>query len=269
MSQVFTEPVLTKVLVEPNTAGSGSPNVLLAKESGTVLTNEGTTVINYHTLPTAAAGLQFTFVVQDSDGLRIVANTGDTIRFGDKVTAAAGYIQATLIGSYVTLVAINATEWVVTSSSGEWTDGTWGANSTHVDGSIYWKTPAATSNEAGVPIKAAGTTAAQGSASYVTQSASNRLTYTGTITRQLRVIGTFSLSAAATATTAKLHIYKNGSVVTGSTITRYISSADIGAVAIYATVNMAKDEYVELWCETNDGDDLTIQGGVFSLASID
>lgn len=116
--------VLNARLVEANTAGSGTPNALAATESNTVLTNEGSTAANYHTLPTAAAGLTFTFVVQDGDGLRCVANTGDTIRVIDKVTAAAGYIESTTIGSVVTLVAINATEWVAISIHGTWTDGT-------------------------------------------------------------------------------------------------------------------------------------------------
>jgi len=114
----------TARVVEANTAGSGAPNVLTDTESWKVLTNEGTTAKNYHTLPTAAAGYQFTFVVQDADGMRIVANTDDTIRVIDKVTATAGYIESTTIGSTVTLVSINAVEWYATSIKGTWTDGT-------------------------------------------------------------------------------------------------------------------------------------------------
>jgi len=117
--------LVARIPVEPNTAGSGAPNVLAATESRTVLTNEGATAANYHTLPTAAAGYVFEFVVQDADGLRIVADTDDTLRVIDKVTAAAGYIESTTIGSVVRLVAINATEWYATSVHGVWTDGTW------------------------------------------------------------------------------------------------------------------------------------------------
>ena len=113
-----------KWYTEANTAGSGAPNVLAASETFTQFTNEGTTAVNYHTLPTAAVGLEFTFIVQDVDGLRITANTGDTIRVIDKVTAAAGYIQSTTIGSVVELRAINATEWIAVTVHGVWTDGT-------------------------------------------------------------------------------------------------------------------------------------------------
>jgi len=114
--------------VEKSTAGSGSPNVITTgggnSESRKVFTNEGATAANYHTLPSAAAGLFYTFVVQDSDGIRVTANTADTIRVIDSVTATAGYIESTTIGSVVTLVAINATEWIATSIHGVWTDGT-------------------------------------------------------------------------------------------------------------------------------------------------
>jgi len=111
-----------KQTVEASTAGSGAPNVLTVAESGKILTNEGSTAQNYHTLPTAAAGLTFTFVVQDADGLRIVADTGDTIRIAAGVSAAAGYIQNSTIGSTITLCAINATEWVALGApAGTWT----------------------------------------------------------------------------------------------------------------------------------------------------
>lgn len=122
--------LLSSVLVEANTAGSGTPNAIAATESGTVFTNEGVTAKNYHTLPSAVAGYKFTFIVQDADGMRIVANTDDTIRVIDKVTAAAGYIESTTIGSVVTLIAINATEWIATSIHGTWTDGTWSYDDT-------------------------------------------------------------------------------------------------------------------------------------------
>jgi hypothetical protein len=108
--------------VEANTAGVGSPNLLLTTESRKLLTNEGAAAENYHTLPSAAAGMEFQFFCQDADGIRIVANTGDTIRIEASVSAAAGFIRSTVIGSGITLVAINATEWVaVNKPAGTWT----------------------------------------------------------------------------------------------------------------------------------------------------
>lgn len=113
--------LLSLVLVEANTAGVGSPNAITAAESNTVFTNEGASALNYHTLPTAVAGLVYTFYVQDTDGIRVVANTGDTIRINTSVSASAGYAESTTVGSSVTLTAINATEWVATSVIGTWT----------------------------------------------------------------------------------------------------------------------------------------------------
>ena len=106
--------------VEASTAGVGAPNVLTTAESRKVLTNEGSTAKNYHTLPTAAAGLTYTFIVQDTDGMRIVAAASDTIRLAGTISIAAGYIDSTTVGSTVTLVAINATEWVAVAINGTW-----------------------------------------------------------------------------------------------------------------------------------------------------
>ena len=106
--------------LEVNTAGVGSPNILTASESPSIMTNEGAGALNYHTLPTAAAGLTFTFIVQDANGIRITANTGDTIRVAGTVSIAAGYTDSTTVGSTITLVAINITEWIVTSLTGAW-----------------------------------------------------------------------------------------------------------------------------------------------------
>lgn len=108
-------------LVEANTAGSGSPNILTALESGTVLTNEGTTAENYHTLPTAVAGYEFTFIVQDADGIRVTAAAGDTIRVAAGVSAAAGFVRCATQGAVLRLVSINATEWIAVFQTGVFT----------------------------------------------------------------------------------------------------------------------------------------------------
>lgn len=107
--------------VEANTAGSGSPNILAVNESRKLLTNEGAGAENYHKLPSAAAGLEQWFYCQSANGIRVVANAGDTIRLGSSVSAAAGFVRSTVVGSSLILVAINATEWVALSLVGTWT----------------------------------------------------------------------------------------------------------------------------------------------------
>lgn len=239
-----------------------------AAESRELYTNEGDADGAGVTLPTAAAGLEFSFVVQAAQLFTITAAAGDTIRVGANVTAAAGYIRSNRIGDHVRLVAINATEWVAVAWAGEWTNGTWWAVTTHASGAIYFSAPAATSNAAATPIKCAGTTAAQGPASSVTQATTNRLTYTGTPTRTFTATATVSLSAAA-ATNAKLYLYKDGALITGATISRTMAGTETAPASISAVVQLATSSYVELWCETDDGDDITIQNGVLALTSID
>jgi hypothetical protein len=91
-----------------------------AAATGTVYTNEGDADGATVTLPTAAAGLQFTAYVQTAQTLTVTAASGDTVRIASSVTAAAGSITSAVVGSSVTLIAINATEWVATASVGSW-----------------------------------------------------------------------------------------------------------------------------------------------------
>lgn len=120
----FSTNTLPIFAVEANIATSGAPNILDDSESQTILTNEGATNKNYQLLPTAVAGLYYPFLVQSASGMRITANTGDTIRLGDKVTATAGYIESTGVGDWAILNAINSTEWMG-QAYGTWTNGTW------------------------------------------------------------------------------------------------------------------------------------------------
>lgn len=52
--------------------------------------------------------------------MRITANTGDIIQINGVASNTEGYCDSTSIGSSVTLTAINATDWVATSSVGTW-----------------------------------------------------------------------------------------------------------------------------------------------------
>jgi len=108
-------------LPNPVTASASGPVNLEDTDSGNLYTNEGATAEVVFNLPTAAANLEFTFIVQDSDGIQINADTGDTIRVAGSVSASAGLIETTTIGNTVHLKAINATEWVAISYVGTWT----------------------------------------------------------------------------------------------------------------------------------------------------
>lgn len=92
-----------------------------ASLSGRIYTNEGATGLATFNLPTAVAGLSFEFYVADTDAVRVVASTGDTIRVAGSVSATAGRIDNATIGGYVRLVAVNDTAWVAASTVGTWT----------------------------------------------------------------------------------------------------------------------------------------------------
>lgn len=93
---------------------------LKESDNGNLFTNEGATAIVPFVLPTAVAGYRFGFIVQDADGIRVTAATGDTIRDGASVSGAAGKIESTAIGSAIEIIALNATEWFVINKTGTW-----------------------------------------------------------------------------------------------------------------------------------------------------
>jgi hypothetical protein len=88
--------------------------------TGAVAGATGTIAVSF-TLPDApAVGDLVSFVVTDTDGLKVVANTGDTITTEAQVTAAAGYLASTRLGSRLTLRAESATSWYAVDVSGTW-----------------------------------------------------------------------------------------------------------------------------------------------------
>jgi hypothetical protein len=72
------------------------------------------------TLPTAAAGLSYSFGVIYDATVNVDANSGDKINV---LTNAAGdKIQATDVGAHVHLLAIDSTNWLVLKKHGTWAD---------------------------------------------------------------------------------------------------------------------------------------------------
>lgn len=113
---------LTGRVVEASTAGSGAPNVLLATESRKLLTNEGATAEAYNSLPASApVGTEFVMCCVDTDGIRLVAQSGETIRIDATVSASGGFVRSVAIGSVLVVVKINGTQWLATSKLGTWT----------------------------------------------------------------------------------------------------------------------------------------------------
>jgi hypothetical protein len=114
------------------TATSSAPNYSVTLTTSTNLSgiltrhaynNLGATARVDITLPTANVNrdLIYTFVCADTDGIRIIANAGDTINIAGTVSAVAGRIDSTQIGASVTLICIDSTQWIATSALGTWT----------------------------------------------------------------------------------------------------------------------------------------------------
>ena len=252
-------------LIEQSTVGAGAPNIITSEESLTTFTNEGTAVLNYHTLPPAQAGVQFNFICDDILGMHITASAGDTIRLESAVSVSGGYIHTEVVGGHVTLLAIDSTQWIALAVDAvDWDmDGLHTGPGTH--GEVYFSTPAATVLAAATPAKAAGTTT--GLHIHGFTHTDNRLTYNGVASHDFLINATTTLTkAGGGATIGHIYIAKNGVVEPGLEIRQSMAgSTDQVAMAIFGTVELATNDYVELWLSTDDGDDMTVQLGIMNI----
>lgn len=94
---------------------------ITAAASNTLYTNTGAAGTVIFTLPTAAVGLRYTFIVNAVQSLQVTAGASTTIRLGATVSAAAGNMANNALGSSVTLVAVSTTQWMATAIVGTWT----------------------------------------------------------------------------------------------------------------------------------------------------
>lgn len=115
--------LLAKAPAEVVVAGTGSPNVILETESGTVYNNTGAAENTVHTLPAASAGLVFVFINADNTyKTTINAVAGDYITIGGVGTSSSGgnAFSDTVYGEAITLHAVDSSNWVATSLIGAW-----------------------------------------------------------------------------------------------------------------------------------------------------
>jgi hypothetical protein len=97
---------------------------VLVTESGTILTNAGAGGPFAHTLPAAAVGLTYTFIVMAAQELRVTPAAGNVINIAGVAGDAAEYWTANAVGASLTLVAVDTTNWIATSYTGTWTQQT-------------------------------------------------------------------------------------------------------------------------------------------------
>jgi len=99
-------------------AQTSSPYSVLSTDSNKVFTNSGAGGGVTFNLPTAEAGLTYTFVVATAQNLIIDAAAGDTIQAAGNVSAASGTATSNTIGDVLVLVAIDSTQWMAISVVG-------------------------------------------------------------------------------------------------------------------------------------------------------
>jgi hypothetical protein len=109
------------------------------------------------------------------------------------------------------------------------------------------------------PLKALGSTTA-GELGEFTMPLDNRLTYIGTIERAFGVLVSVSaLKINGNSALATFHIAKNGAIVNLSIDRTFKNNLNTGNILIAGTVRLAENDYVELWVETDNGGDLTVE----------
>ena len=118
-SHVQIDSHLNNVYLHDNTvvAKTLSGSITVAQNKST-FTNEGASGSVSLTLPTAASRLSYTFYKQANQTFKVIANSGDTLRIAGSVSALAGNVELDSVGTSITILAINSTEWITTALIG-------------------------------------------------------------------------------------------------------------------------------------------------------
>ncbi len=119
--------------IQARIEGTGAPFLIGtawffgASGSGSTFSNLGTATKVALKLPVLATRscIKYTFMVEEPGGagLRIIAPTGQKIRYGTNVSTTNGYIESVDEGSFITIESVGNADpiWVVTSAVGNWT----------------------------------------------------------------------------------------------------------------------------------------------------
>jgi len=118
-------------------------------------------------------------------------------------------------------------------------------------GGLSMDTPAATTIAvAGTYYKAAGTTVLDAVLQDFDDGPgmSNRLRYIGAPTRHVQVAASISMTCGGSNQVVGFQLAKNGTVLPNTVAKRKVGTgADIGNMTLLADVNMATDDYFEIW----------------------
>jgi hypothetical protein len=183
----------------------------------------------------------------NADGLPILLNT----------TAASPTIASIVAGSGISVQAVNTGGIEITSIADQiYSQVTMQGNST--------ATTIATQSTA---VKVAGTWVVQTESNF-TGNTTGRLTYTGSTTEVVSASVSITFSHAGSGTdNLAVYIAKNGSVLTGSKLTRAVTGSARGNVGTFFNVSMATSDYLEVFV-ANDSDtsNITVVDCLFGVS---
>lgn len=88
--------------------------------SGGTYKNTGATALTEYNLPSASEGLNYSFLVTNSNGIRVNANTSDRILVGEVTGVIGGYVESSGVGSVLKLLAVDSQDWYSQEFEGGW-----------------------------------------------------------------------------------------------------------------------------------------------------
>jgi hypothetical protein len=182
----------------------------------------------------------------DNTGLPILLNT----------TAQSPVVASILAGSGIQLTAVNNSIQISSIAAQIYGQLTMQSNTTAT-------TIAATTT----PVKVAGTWVTQIESSF-TGDTTGRLTYNGSSTQIVSANVSITFSHAGGGTDdLSVYIAKNGSVITGSKLTRAVTGSAKGNVGTFFNVSMSASDYLEVFV-ANDSDisDITVSDCIFMVS---
>jgi hypothetical protein len=182
-----------------------------------------------------------------ADGLPILLNT----------TAASPTIASIVAGSGISIATVNSSGIEITSI----------ADQIYGQVTMQGNATATTIATQGTPVKVAGTWVVQTESNF-TGNTTGRLTYNGSTTEVVAASVSITFShAAGGSDDLAVYIAKNGSVITGSKLTRAVTGSARGNVGTFFNVSMDTSDYLEVFV-ANDSDinDITVVDCLFGVA---
>ena len=127
-------------------------------------------------------------------------------------------------------------------------------------GGLYFSSPVATTViTPGTYLKASGTTTSTNLRNF-TMPVSNRLTYTGAVSRHFHLVSSVSMTTSGTNNNISIGLAKNGTVLDHTKVTTFVSTgSDRGAFSTHGDVVLTTNDYIELWLTDEDSaEDVTL-----------